>query len=189
MQILENWDPLNLPRGSVRALVVLALLGVLWGLMVAGRDVSPLYASVVFIALGHYFAARTRRRGEEKERPPLGLPRGTIRFLITIGFGIVAWLLWSDGRLVFSGENRYAAIIVLAFALILGQVLGGLLRIVTRGRATRPHRWVANFQAIVVIIAVGVLGVAAVLGNEHPANDNLALIAAPIVTYYFGARD
>lgn len=138
MQILENWDPLNLPRGSVRALVVLALLGVLWGLMVAGRDVSPLYASVVFIALGHYFAARTRRRGEEKERPPLGLPRGTIRFLITIGFGIVAWLLWSDGRLVFSGENRYAAIIVLAFALILGQVLGGLLRIVTRGRATRP---------------------------------------------------
>jgi hypothetical protein len=191
MQLLENWDPLNLPRGSIRAFVTLVVSGVFWALLVLDRQVSPLFGSVVLIAIGHYFATRSRRRDStEPERPALGLPRGTIRTLLAIGFGVVTYYLWVNGRLVLDGQHRNSALVLLCCALIIGQIARRLLLIVTRGRANGFHRLVANLQSIIVVVAVILLGVVAVLETgESGTTENLAIVAAPLVVFYFGARD
>ena len=59
MQILENWDPLSLPRGSVRALITLSLLCILCILMLRGVEAPFPLAFVTLVALGHYFGSRS----------------------------------------------------------------------------------------------------------------------------------
>ena len=188
MQFLENWDPLNLPRGSIRALVTLALFGVLWTQMLLGREVPSLYVGLVMLVLGHYFGSRSKKSVGGNAKSPLGLPRGTVRAVIILGFGAVAYFLWSQGKLELNSENRNVMILFLAGAFQAGFLLRVLADIVSRGKPTPPRRWFENLKAIVVLVTTGLLAMASFLAPDDPANQNIMLVLAPIVGLYFGSR-
>jgi hypothetical protein len=85
-------QPLGLPAGSVRALLLLLILGLIWGLMLFPSEKEiriPLYLYyLIFLGLGHFFAAH----GQSIAGPttghasPLHLPRGTLRTIFFLGF-------------------------------------------------------------------------------------------------------
>ena len=202
MQLLEHWDPLSLPKGSVRALVTLVLVGVLWALMLLERSVPPVYVSLAFIVLGHYFgsrAPRSRRKRDENataadtpppanEKSPLGLPRGTIRTLLIVGFGAVGYVLWSRGNLTWDASNENVTILGLCGALQLGFLVRGLIRFLGPGHSSRGRRFIENTKAVIVLCAAILLAIIAAMGSDDSTHHAALMISAPIVGFYFGSR-
>ena len=188
MQLLENWDPLRLPRGSVRALVTLALLGVLWALMLLDREVPLSLSYLVLLVLGHYFGSRAQPSPDPVRRQPLFLPRGTIRFVIILGFAAVGYSLWERGRLDLSLENRSSAMLFLPLALIAGVVVRKIAYLFSRGEAAGWRRFFENVKAVVVLSATALLAVVVLWGGEDKQHKNLALLLAPLIGFYFGSR-
>lgn len=190
MPILENWDPLNLPRGSVRALVTLILLGVLWALMIQDREIRFELAFLVLMILGHYFGSRSK--ASQARRGPLGLPRGSIRGIIIVGFGVVGWQLWKQGRLFRDGTLNLAdpavTILLLVSALPVGILVGRVADLASGGEATSSRRLFENIKSVVVLIATALLVFSSVFGQDEAFSHNVTLIAAPIVGLYFGSR-
>jgi hypothetical protein len=185
MQILEHWDPLNLPRGSVRALITLALLGLLWVFLLNDREVPLTLAFLSLFILGHYFAARGG--AAPGHRPPLFLPRGSIRLIIIAGFAAVTYFLIEDGRFKPSMEDRDSAILLLAAALIAGFLLRVFLNLIFRGGMTRSRRWIENLKAVLAIVATAAFIIACMTANE--GFENVALVAVPLIVFYFGSRE
>ena len=50
--------PLGLPRGSVRALLTLMIVGVVAAKLIRGLQVELLWTETLMIALAHYFTSR-----------------------------------------------------------------------------------------------------------------------------------
>ena len=192
MQLLEHWDPLNLPRGSVRAVMTLTLLGVLWTLMILDREIPLALAYVVLLLLGHYFGSRGAQKPTEEgplaRKPPLFLPRGSIRLVIVLGFGAVGYYLWSEGRLEMKIENRTSAIFVLTAALLAGFLVAKLADLVTRGKMPAPRRWFENLKAVVALSATVLFAILCFTGLKDSGHDSLALFSTPFVVFYFGSR-
>ena len=188
MQILENWDPLNLPRGSIRALITLTLLGVLWAQMLMGQQVSVVYGSLILLILGHYFGSRRPGSSEAQRKSVLGLPRGSIRTIILLGFGLVGFKLWKDGKLTLTVDNVNAIVICLVIAMILGFLIRALADLVSSGKSSPPRRWFENLKSALVVVATIVLAIVSFVGQEEEANQKIALFTAPLVGFYFGSR-
>jgi len=192
MQVLEHWDPLNLPRGSVRAIMALALLGILWAIMLMGRDIPLPLAYVTLVILGHYFGVRGAQapggEGAPGGKSPLYLPRGSIRALIILGFAGVGALLWHEGRLEITPQSTAFTILLLAAAFLAGFLLRKIADFVTRGKMTTPRRWYENLKAIVALSATVLFVLACILGTGGAREQNLALLSAPFIVFYFGSR-
>ncbi|MCZ6796276.1 MAG: hypothetical protein O7J95_21910 [Planctomycetota bacterium] len=188
MQFLENWDPLNLPRGSVRAIITLILLGVLWVQMLFEQPVSVVYASLILLIVGHYFGSLRPDPSGEKPRRPLGLPRGSIRTIILVGFAVVSFKLWRDGKLALSTDNLNTTILGLVGALLIGFLVRSLADLVTGGKPNRLRRLFENFKSAAAIVATVVLAIVSCLGQEEEATQKIALFSAPLVGFYFGSR-
>ena len=99
--------PLGLPAGSVRAVLALSVLGLLWLLALRplpgqGEALGKIQLPSAFmnlqilmvLILAHFFAAHGHSiRRDASQRSPLGLPRGTIRFLLLAGYlGLAVYL-------------------------------------------------------------------------------------------------
>jgi hypothetical protein len=91
-------QPLGLPRGSVRALMILMIVGTIVTLlaMPPEKQVSvPIYMYyLLFLTTGAYFSGRGAAppRKVTREAAPLGLPRGSIRFLLIAAvLGGIGW--------------------------------------------------------------------------------------------------
>lgn len=188
MQVLEHWDPLNLPRGSIRALITLALLGVLWTLVLQEHEVPIPLAYVTLIILGHYFGARAGAKTPEGEKPPLYLPRGSIRLIIVLGFGLVGYLLWQDGRLKPSLEDRTSAMLFLMAALCTGYVVRHLVELLSRGKMTGPRRIFENLKAVVALSATALLALYCSSLFRGIEGQNLVLYSIPLIVFYFSSR-
>lgn len=209
MQLLEHWDPLSLPRGSIRALVSLGLLGVLWAHMILGNEISFIYACAVLLVLGHYFGFRSQplearkekakegKQGEEaparKKMPaPLWLPRGSVRAIMIIGFAAVGYYLYQADRLHLPMDegikDNNLAVLTLCASLIAGFLLRNLLDLVSRGETSAARRFFENLKAVVGVVAAGVLALFTFLGPGEPSNQQIALVAAPLVAFYLGSR-
>jgi hypothetical protein len=187
MAVLRNWDPLNMPRGSVRALVTLILLITLWVMMFWGSDVSATFSGVVLLILGNYFGSRQSEPGREGKHP-LFLPKGSIRLFIILGFAAVAYFTWRDGRMDFDLADQNFAIILTVGALVAGGVVRFAANLISGGEATKPRRWFENVKAIAVIAAACLLALVMLLEIRNPARDHLILVTVPLVSFYFGSR-
>jgi len=188
MQLLENWDPLSLPRGSIRALMTIVLLGTLWALMLLGREIPMALPYVTLVILGEYFGFRGGESPPSGGKHPLFLPRGSIRILIVLGFATVAYFLWRDGRIQFNARDRNFAILCLMAALMAGFLVRKVLDLLTRGPIAQPRKWFENVKAVTALAASALLVICCVLEAESSVRENAALLAAPIVVFYFGSR-
>jgi len=184
---------LGLPAGSVRALLALGVDGTVSGLII--RDpAKPLpdhLESLLFVVIGHYFAARGQAvTNPDNGPPPLFLPRGSVRLLLIAALVTVGVLVFrQDGIQALRGLFT----LILAFAFLLGLLLARIARWVAR-RRTSPSRWFADLQAIVGLSAIGALALQVFIG-VFPGPESLGLGnlgveqgLAGLIGFYFGAR-
>jgi hypothetical protein len=117
---------LGLPEGSVRALLAILICATIWGLLLLrpDREVPDYLRDLLFIIMGHYFAARRRASEvEEPGPPPLYLPRGSVRLVLVAGFIAVAVVLLRRGQLTSIGQHPGAVTLILVAGFLLGVVM------------------------------------------------------------------
>src|SRR3954453_14263520 len=157
---------LGMPAGSVRALLAIMIFATTWALILLKptQEVPDYLGDLLFIIMGHYFAARNRVPQErEPGPPPLYLPRGSVRSLLVIGCLAVAVLLPLRGQLTSLDHNPG----VVTLLLVGGFLLGVAINAVTAwwlGEGRRPPRVVEDLRAIVSLAAAILLIV--LVGNR-----------------------
>jgi hypothetical protein len=197
---------LGLPAGSVRALLALLIFATTWGLLVLKptQEVPDYIRDLLFIIMGHYFAAR-RRSGpaEEPGPPPLYLPRGSVRLFLVVGSIAVAVLLFRQGRLTALEQNPGVVTLLLVGGFLLGVTLNSLSTW-WRDRGHQTPRILEDLRALISVAAAVIL---VVLVWNHvlvlfPTDSVDALltrrarfgrfgpehILAAVVGFYFGSR-
>ena len=197
---------LGLPDGSVRALLALAIFGLIWAMLILRPDdeLPDYLRDLLFIIMGHYFASRRRAsRAGELGPPPLYLPRGTIRLALFGGFVLVAVVLFRQGKLTNPGKHPGVLTLLLVAGFLLGVVLAKLGDWWT-DRGHRVPRWVEDGKALVALIAAAGLivlawdlafpflprGVEGRFGGALPRLGSYGPehVLSAIVGFYFGSR-
>jgi hypothetical protein len=201
---------LGLPAGSIRALLALGILGLLWlivlwpartvdGQVVRGK--VPLvffYLNMLMIlVLVHFFTAHGKSIGSSvSRRSPLGLPRGCVRVILIIGYLGLAYFLYTTGadfEMPQSTEYVLPTALLLT-AYILGYIISGTLTHLGGGVPPAWYQDIEAWIALVALIVMGIIVVVRVLINTTlPLEDQLDVqlleaILASIVGFYFGAR-
>jgi len=200
--------PLGLPAGSVRALLTLMVLGTLWALLAMPPEKEihvPLYLPyLTFLVIGSYFGTRSSSRREEGESPPLYLPRGSIRFLIILGFAaVIGWNIYQNPdflkRLTPTVEDlteQPLLPVVIFGAFFVGVIVSALAHMVLAGPLGLPA-WYQDIQAWVSLLAVLGLGadviyLLVIMPGLDPESAlklrHWQTILSGIVAFYFGAR-
>ena len=193
---------LGLPAGSVRELLAFMVLGLLWA--VAYRTEGPelplvfvylLYMMILILA--HYFAAHgsSIRAPHVSEASPLGLPRGSVRFLLLAGFaGLVFWFFYAKRESESLPSASLSLPLIMLSAFFLGYLLSRMSQAVY-GENLPP--WLLDVEAWVALIAM--IGLCALVLLHLFINRNVAeelrldpsvleTIVAAMVGFYFGAR-
>jgi hypothetical protein len=191
-QLTPDWKAVNalgLPAGSVRALLALIIFGGIWFWIWRSpdREVPPFLRDLMFIIMGHYFAAR---RAKNVDGPsPLYLPKGSIRLMLFAGFAVVALaVLNRDGFRV----NEAWVTLTLVGGFMLGVATNALL-----GRRRLP-RVVEDVRAI-VSLAAGVALIVLIFDLWRPPAEwtqfqrylvkyKVEDVLAAVVGFYFGSK-
>jgi hypothetical protein len=205
----QDWrrlHALGLPAGSVRALLALIVFGAIWAwLLLKADDEVPQYLqNLLFIIMGHYFAARhEKKQGDVPGPPPLFLPVGSVRLILLGGFVAVAILLFQQERVwIPHGDDAKIHKGVLTLLLVAGFLLGVAVARLwgwwTQG-APVP-RWLEDVRAVFSLAAAVLLVLLLFdivnfddLGLIQPFNqlaegNGLKGSLAAIVGFYFGSR-
>jgi hypothetical protein len=206
---LTDWrrvHALGLPSGSIRALLAISIFGTIWSLLLLqpNAEIPDYLRGLLFIIMGHYFAAR-RRASEDPDPgpPPLFLPRGSVRFLLIAGSIAVGVLLFRRGQLTSLEENKG----VVTLLLVGGFLLGVAMNAVTSWWKDRGHRTPRLVEDVRAIVSLGAAGLLIFLVLNHllllvppsqidplmPAEIHLGhlgpeQILAAVVGFYFGSR-
>ncbi len=195
---------LGLPAGSVRAAHVLVIVGLVCGILLLPErtnvHVPPYLVYLLFLALGHYFAAHgvTIAARESQDAKPLYLPGGAVRILIFLVIGgTIGWLLYSDPeRLRHHFEASLDELKLQPYMplAILGGFFLGLILHALLGHGRAPVAW-KDFEAWISLLALVGLVVAAivhlVIGTSVTERLSLPVsegILGAVVAFYFGAR-
>jgi len=195
---------LNLPAGSVRAILAFGVLGLLWLLVLYYTNQAKqlplifIYLQVLMVLiLGHYFTAHGHSIGKHiSTHSPLGLPNGTVRVLLVVAYAGLAYFMFNHHA---SFEYPPKGDFVLLLGLLLGgYVLGNLLTHMVRGvNDDELPAWYQDIQAWLAILAVIGMGVLMVyrllIDPQLPEDLKVGLVSidatlAAIVGFYFGSR-
>ena len=188
----------GLPSGSIRALLALLIFGGIWAWMWLRPDADvPAYLrDLMFIIMGHYFAAR-HQAAADVGPPPLYLPRGSIRSVLLGGFVVLGGALVYRHRMLVGGDLPRLSHAGVTLILIAGFMLGvlaahltrhGLPRYVEDGRAA-----VSLFAgAVLLLLVFGFLHVPDT-GRLHEVQRWLLLyraedVLAAVVGFYVGSK-
>jgi hypothetical protein len=201
---------LGLPAGSVRALLAFMVLAVLWLLaLFANREEGETYALtkplplafiylqyVMILILAHFFAAHGGSIGKHvSAHSPLGLPSGSVRFLLLAGYlGLVGWLVYNRREFVPVQEGT----LILPLVLLTGFFVGFIItKLVQASSGDQLPFWFQDVQAWVALLAVIGLTVIAIVyvfifpniqEKLHFDMTGIETIVSAIVGFYFGAR-
>jgi hypothetical protein len=197
---------LGLPAGSVRGILALMVLGLLWAaaLLYQPKDdkeqgILLLYVQLQYLMvliLAHFFTAHGHSIGSQAdEKSPLGLPAGSIRILLVVGFvGLAVWVHFNKREF----EEPLRAPGYLPLILLAGYLLGYLMsRIVNGLSGGQTPFWYQDIEAWVALLAMfgltfELLYYLFIWGTLSPENrPNLGQFEsglAAVVGFYFGAR-
>ena len=182
-------EPLFLPRGSIRALVTIAMALSCWILIFTGRDVPGYLLGLLLTIIGYYFGFRKKIKTAEsrifdataKEEDPLFLPHGFMRVLLILGFVISGVVLHVTGRLK---EIHYLEFFVVLFGLIAGYVFA---------RMFSAYEETSFYVSLNHAKGVGALAAAAylayvLLSRRHTDHGHIAMLLCALISFYFGSR-
>jgi hypothetical protein len=194
---------LGLPAGSIRALLALGILGLLWLFVFRYDEGHKLPLEFIYLQflmlliLASYFTAHGKTIGTHISlQSPLGLPSGVVRLLLMAGYLGLAGYMWYRGTYLF--EEPLTAPPLLLIMLLLGTFFLGYV-------VTRFVNWVSgptlpyiyqDLQAWVALLAMLIMGGLALLYLVNPTLDPsnqptlvpVEAILAAVVGFYFGAR-
>ncbi len=192
-------EPLNLPAGSIRALLALASVAVVLFQLSVGRPVEVIWKETLMIVLAHYFSTRRfidlspraiellREQGIlEDERHPLFMPKYTIRFLIAISFLGVGFFLYKKGRLF----NNVEALSLIGAVIIyfLGFAFRKLVLWFFHSERSSTIWWINDIKALVVLIPVLIFVAATFLGLSSSIPESIKGFVPVLILFYFGSR-
>lgn len=183
--------PLGIPAGSVRALLTLTIFGTSMTQLILGRPVDQTLWLVTIVVLLYYFAARQGSHGADRApqqrdahvRPPLGLPRGTIRWVLFLGFaGTAAWLgwKWSVERVNPIDDAAFFPLLALT-SFFVGVVVRSLLP------APRFHGF-ADAKAVLVLGCAASVVVIYLLRVEFEHVEHVKRATMSFIIFYYGSR-
>jgi hypothetical protein len=154
---------------------------------------------LLFLVLGHYFAARGSTRGQSSawSQQPLNLPRGSIRMLLLVSLSATCIYRYVTDQEGFQAQwlesvEALREAPLLPVVVLMGFFLGALLRMVI---GQQPPAWFQDFEAWVSLMAVLLMAVATLIHlvinpslteDLHPAV--WEAILSGIVAFYFGER-
>lgn len=200
---------LGLPAGSIRALLALSVLGLLWLLALQplpghGQPLGEIRLPTVFmdlqilmiLILAHFFASHGHSiRAGGVGASPLHLPRGSVRFVLLAGYLALAVFLYRmQPKFEYPSTSALVLLLVLVSGFFLGHLLTGLVRLFAGG--VLPY-WFQDVQAWVALLAVVCMGVILIIqmfiNTTVPLEQQIDLpiveaILAALVGFYFGAR-
>ena len=197
---------LGLPAGSIRAVLAILVFGTAWALLLVQptAEIPDHLRDLLFIIMGHYFAARHRAaEAPEPGPPPLYLPRGSVRFFLVAGSIAVAGLLFRRGQLTSLDRNPGVVTLLLVGGFLLGVAMNAAMSW-WKGRGHRTPRVVEDLRAIVSLTAAGLLIIPLLnrllfivpsidIGRLIPPEIHLGRfgpehLLAAVVGFYFGSR-
>jgi hypothetical protein len=197
------------PAGTVRAILALAVLGLMWMMVLRpmpgqGEAAARIKLSTEFVYLQmlmvlilvHFFTAHGGSiKPGPGERSPLGLPRGSVRFLLLVGYLGLAYYLWRNRQ---SYEYAVQSSPVVEIALLLSAFFVGhiLTGVVQRIYGTLPpafqdvQAWVALLAliAMAILLAIQVFINPGLLESQKIEPSMVEGVLAALVGFYFGAR-
>jgi hypothetical protein len=197
-------QPLGLPAGSVRALLTLIVLGMIWALMFLEKDIPLYLLYLMFLILGSFFAAHGRSIAGPGtgHASPLHLPRGSLRTLIILGFAaVLGWRYYlnPDWHVLLDIKQTAAKQLYLPFVLLgaffLGILITRIVHVLSGGTGVPP--WFQDIQSwLALLAALGLAGEVLVqfviypgLREDQQINmETFQTIVGAIVAFYFGAR-
>lgn len=150
---------LGLPAGSIRALLAILVFGAVWALLLLqpAAEIPDYLRDLLFIIMGHYFAARRRVAESPEPGPaPLYLPRGSVRFLLVAGSIAVAAVLYRRGVLTAIDQNPGVVTLLLVGGFLLGVAMSAATSW-WRDRGHRTPRLVEDIRALISLTAAGLL--------------------------------
>jgi len=185
----EAPEPLFLPRGSIRALVTIALSFSCWLMILTGKDVPGYLFSLLLAIIGYYFGFRKKIRAAESRifdasaeaEEPLFLPPGVIRFFLVAGFVISGIVLCARGRF---DELPYLEFFIILFGLFLGYILGKAFS----SYEGSPLYIFANHLKGTAVLAAAFYLTYLFLSGTHAEAKYLSLVLAAVISFYFGSR-
>jgi hypothetical protein len=200
---------LGLPAGSIRALLALGILGLLWLLVLKYDENHKLSLEFIYLEylmlmmLASYFTAHGKTIGKQvSKRSPLGLPGGVIRIVLVVGYLGLAGFMWYNEYWLHDGYlydiPPPGPPVLLILLLLSTFFLGYLLTTIVHwfSGTTLPYAY-QDIKAWVALLAL--LGMAS-LAMWHlfiPASTKqdyssfqvvLESCLAAVVGFYFGAR-
>ena len=187
--------PLALPRGSIRAVLLLSLVATaILDIRNDGEIQSWLVAALVIAAVS-YFSARSTTNAFRTDADgkvakgghPLGLPAGSVRtlFLLAVAYGAWLWLDSADHPALVPANAALAWVLV---AFVLGVITRWILK-----RMRRPDdagaRFLDHLLALVSLSAgLGLVAIAASGGGDADVPAWGEPLLAAVVVHYFGTR-
>lgn len=192
--------PLFLPKGSVRALASLMVVGTAWIIIFLGESERLLqeieFINVVILVVSFYFGVRRTAVGMTGGKPvtqadPLYLPRKAIRTIMLLGFLLVVIYLGAE-----EGWEEIPPFLFTIFLIIIGYFIGmGVNELIERIPQDETEERSLN-QRIRHLKALALLGftiiicgiyMSGVLDHQDIPNYFGNLLAVAISLYY-GAR-
>jgi hypothetical protein len=201
---------LGLPAGSVRALLAFGVLAYMWILALSkGKDGGSLLGDdrvatsfvylqmLMVLILAHFFVAHGKTIGSHISRSsPLGMPRGSVRFLLLGGYLGLAYFMFVT-RPPFQVPVTMPVLLMLAVLVTCFIVGHGITKMVVWFASGKTPAWFQDIQAWFALMGMVVLGIVVifrlVINYSLPLEDQVNLdvieaILAGIVGFYFGAR-
>ncbi|MFM7149396.1 MAG: hypothetical protein ACKO23_06100 [Gemmataceae bacterium] len=201
---------LGWPAGSIRALLAFGILAYLWTLAMVhdkeGKSILTqerasqafIYLNVLMLLmLAHFFVAHGRSIGPAvSDRSPLGMPRGSARFLLMGGYLGLAYFTYRQNlsfQLPTTGPI-FLMLAVLLTAFLTGHLLTDIVYRITSGDLPS---WFLDIQAWIALVGMILLGLIllfrlvinlSVAPDRQVNLDIMEIALAGIVGFYFGAR-
>lgn len=200
---------LGLPAGSVRALLALSVLGLLWLLTLQpmpgrGQPLGQIELPTVFmdlqilmvLILAHFFAAHGQTiRTHAEQKSPLGLPRGSVRFLLLAGYlALAVYLYRTQPKFEYPSQSALILLLVLLSGFFLGHLLTAAVRVMARGVLPFWFQDIEAWVALLAILCMGILFIVLLFINPSVSLEQkidlpfVEAILAALVGFYFGAR-
>jgi len=160
-------EPLFLPKGSVRAIVTIAIALTCWILFFVGKEVPSYLLSLLLAIIGYYFGFRMKVKAAEsrifdasaRKEEPLFLPHGFIRIFLILGFFITGIVLLSKGRLK---QLPYLEFFAILSGLILGYIFA---KVFWSYEGSSLYMFVNHLKGLVVLGAAGYLAYLMLTGH------------------------
>jgi hypothetical protein len=180
--------PLNLPKGSIRALIAISLSCATWLCFVTGQPVPQHLLSTILVILGYYFGFRKQRKNipdvytpHPTEPEPLFLPQGVIRMLLITGYAITGLILLFKTEL--NAASPYLEFYILLTGLAVGQVLG---KMAGGLKHTPIWAYLAHMKGLLAILCTLLLIYGQMFPSHLPPTSYLMLTG--FLSFYYGVR-